>query len=150
MIWGGVMRYWFVDWCWMVFWAVNRCVRCRTIMRFTFVFYVSNKTVGVVSCISYNLGTTIWKSNTVFTTNYSIFILSLLFVKICSCVFIGYTVCVCKWTRGNFVGITMMFRCWWMVGSRSMGKQCTKDYIKNSDSNDTKGDLKMFQVQTNF
>ena len=122
MVRSRMMRYWFMDGCWVILWSMNRCVRCWAIMWFTFIFDISNETIGMVCCISNNLGTTIGKGYTIFTIYDSIFILSLLFVKVGSCIFIRYAICICERTWRNFVRIAVMFRCWRMIWSGCMGK----------------------------
>merc|ERR1719150_3012649 len=119
VIWG---RCGVVDWggFWVVeSWGVNRlgCM-IRGLFgsmiwgRFSFISHIGNISILVISSISHNLDTTIGKSHFIFTMNYTVIILSLVFAEISSTVFIIYTIFIGKRPRREFI-------CWfWVIGFR--------------------------------
>merc|ERR1712018_163714 len=98
----------------------------RFVMGLTLIFHIGNVAMFVISGICDNLGSAIGKGNTVFSSNYSVIILSFLFGKISTRVFIFDSIFIGEWPWGQFVLRSRMVRSWfmngfWVIRSRSRG-----------------------------
>jgi len=90
---------------------VGRSSRCMIRSNLTFILHISNVSIFMVSSVSDNLGSTIRKGNTVFTSYYTVIILSFLFGKVSTRVFVFDTIFIGKGPRGQFI-----FRSWVVRG----------------------------------
>ena len=72
----------------------------RFIMGLTLICYISDVSMLMISSISDNLGSTIREGNTVFSGDYTIIILSFLFGKISTRVFVFDSIFISKWSMG--------------------------------------------------
>merc|ERR1711997_774964 len=105
----------FVDGSWVI-----RSGLIRFVMGLTLVFHISNISMLMISCMGDNLGSAIGKGNTIFSSDYTIIILSFLFGEISTGVFIFDTIFISEWPGGQFVLRSMVNR-FWVIGSGSRG-----------------------------
>merc|ERR1711997_1000701 len=95
----------FVDGSWGIR-SGSRLIRSgliRFVMGLTLVFHISNISMLMISGIGDNLGSAIGKGNTIFSSDYTIIILSFLFGEISTGVFIFDTIFISEWPGGQFV-----------------------------------------------
>ena len=90
---------------------VGRSSRCMIRSNLTFVLHISNVSVFVISSVSNDLSSAIRKGNTVFTSDNTVIILSFLFGKISTRIFVFDTIFIGKRPRGQFI-----FRSWVVRG----------------------------------